>query len=94
LIDLERGQDSFTMKGSITSDASGTVRGIHKYLDLRYASQEWGAFGMIRFIWTDEEDTSVTMTYDGHFRIATFGYNAGELGVFPFTLQLEKGKIS
>ena len=94
LISLYQGTNDFTLKGAITPDTVNSVGGVHRYLDLRYAVLNWDADGLTSLVWTDEADATVTHTHDGYLKTATFQYNAGELGIFPFTLQFARGKIT
>ncbi len=94
VIDLGMGVDTFTLKGAVTSDTANSVHAVHIMLDLRYATQFWRESGLISLVWTDEGDTGVTHTYSGFITISTFNYTAGEVNLFPFTLQFVRGKIT
>lgn len=94
IVDLGSGQDTFTLKGVVTSDATNSVDAVHIMLDLRYVAQFWYSTGLISLIWTDEGDTGVTHTHAGYVRNANFRYSAGTPNHFPFVIQFERGKIT
>lgn len=91
--DLGKGSDVFTLKGTISKDSNG-VNGVKHMLDLRYAVRVWYQSGICSLVWTDESLTTETMTYTGFPIMATFGYTAGNLDMYSFTIQFAKGVLS
>jgi hypothetical protein len=88
LTDLGRCSESLTLKGTITKDNTNNVRAVHFAKDFEYACLNWHTQTSIEtLIWTDESDTSETFTFTGYPLRGTFSYTAGDLDIFPFTLQ-------
>jgi len=83
--------DVFTLKGIITRDKTNNVDGHYIYLDFRYAVQYWyKTAGAVQLVWVDEE-SGVSTTISGMPLRGSMQYRAGEIGVFPFTMQFVKG---
>ena len=92
LMDLGLGSDTFTLKGVISKDNTNSVDAVYIKEDLRYAVRNWFISGNVTLVWADEA-SSVSTSYTGLPLTATFQYKAGELDLFPFTLQFIYGEI-
>jgi hypothetical protein len=78
----------FTVLGTITTDPGDDIPGVYHMLDLRTALIDWSNdHGVMALVWTDEEDSSVTMTYYGMPSNGSINYTSGFLGVYGFTFQ-------
>lgn len=84
--------ESFTTKGTITNDSANNVSAVYIKDDLRYAEKHWQNSGISTLKWTDEGDTGVTNTYTGYLQRAIFGYTAGKVNLYSYSLVFIQGR--